>query len=129
VTTPQTTAQAGLAARLLAALEAATVDESVLADDGTAWHNFDEIDMPIRDVFGSVTTIRTKVPDFRFDGPRYHDAGDTTIIQYTLRGTLPDGSEAAAPACLVVHTSGDRVTRIEEYLDTAQLTPILALLG
>lgn len=124
-----TTTQSGPAARLLAALDAATVDESVITDDGKAWHNFDGIDMPIRDAFGSVTTIRTKVPDFRFDAPRYHEAGDTTTVQYTLRGTLPDGSEAAAPACLVVHTSGGRVTRIEEYLDTAQLAPILALLG
>ena len=124
-----TTTQAGPAARLIAALDAATVDESVITDDAIAWHNFDEIDMPIRDAFGSVVVIREKVPDFRFDDRRYHVAGDVTVVQYTLRGTLPDGAVAAAPATMVVHTSGGRVTRIEEYLDTAQLMPILALLG
>ncbi len=125
MTTPET----GPAARLLAALDTATVDPAVIADGATAWHNFDEIDMPLEDTFGSVRMIREKVPDFRFDGQRFHTAGDVTVAQYTLRGTLPGGAEAAAPACLVVHTSGDRVTRIEEYLDTAQLAPILALLG
>lgn len=124
-----TTTHAGPAARILDALDAGVVDESVITDDAVVWHNFDEVEMPIRDAFGSVRTIREKVPDFRFDGRRFDVAGDVTLVRYTLRATLPDGSEAAAPACMAVHTSGDRVTRIEEYLDTAQLAPVLALLG
>ncbi|MBW0104759.1 nuclear transport factor 2 family protein [Pseudonocardia sp. KRD291] len=119
------------AARMIGALDSLTVDHELIADGATAWHNFDNLDMALLDTFESVRTIRTKVPDFRFTDVRTTAPGDdgVSVARYTFRGTLPDGADVAAHACLVVHTEAGRVTRIEEYLDTAQLAPILALLA
>ncbi|MEJ2861656.1 hypothetical protein [Actinomycetospora flava] len=55
-------------------------------------------------------------------------AGDG-FAQYVIVGTLPDGSALRAPAALAVHVEGGMVTRIEEYVDTAQLAGLFALLG
>ena len=126
-----TTTDTSLAARMLAALDSLTVDHELIADGATAWHNFDDLDMALVDTFESVRVIRTKVPDFRFTDIRTTPTGDdgVSVARYTFRGTLPDGGEVTAHACLVVHSDGSKVTRIEEYLDTAQLAPVLALLG
>ncbi|MET0189610.1 MAG: hypothetical protein ABW212_11465 [Pseudonocardia sediminis] len=126
-----TTTDTTPAARIIAALDALDVDRELIADGATAWHNFDDLDMALVDTFESVRTIRTKVPDFRFTDVRTTAPGDDgiSVARYTFRGTLPDGGDVAAHACLVVHSDGGKVTRIEEYLDTAQLAPILALLA
>ena len=126
-----TITDAGPAARMITALDTLTVDHELIADGATAWHNFDNLDMALVDTFESVRTIRAKAPDFRFTDVRATPTGDDgiAVARYTFRGTLPDGGEVAAHACLVVHTAGGKVTRIEEYLDTAQLAPILALLA
>ena len=48
-------------------------------------------------------------------------AGGAVLQQHVLHGTVIATGEAfALPAVLVVTVEGDRVTRLEEYLDTAR---------
>lgn len=119
------------AARVVDALMTLDPGESLFAPGAVTWHGFDEVEAPtVPDTFESVRAIRSVVPDFAMTGVRTHDAGPVSVAQYTLRGTLPDGATFRAPAVLVVHTGDDgRVTRIEEYVDTAQLAPLFAALG
>jgi uncharacterized protein len=41
-----------------------------------------------------------------------------------LRGTAPDGTKMEVHAILRIYLDGDRITRVEEYLDTAQTAPL-----
>ena len=125
-----TTTDQTAAARMIDAFQAGVPDPDLCLPDATAWHNFDEVDLAIADSFAMITAILGVVPDFRFDDRRHYQAGaDVSVAQYTLTGTLPDGSPLRIPACLIVFETQGKVRRIEEYLDMAQLAPLAALLG
>ena len=122
-----TTIAATQVARVIDAFQANTFDPDLFTPGATAWHNFDEQDLAIADSFGMVAAILAVVPDFTFAERRHLPAtGDVSVAQYTLTGTLPDGSALRVPACLVAYEVDGRVNRIEEYLDAAQLAPLVA---
>ena len=49
---------------------------------------------------------------------------DGFLQEHVLRGTAPDGSEIAMPACLVVTVRDGRFLRIHEYLDASQVAAL-----
>jgi ketosteroid isomerase-like protein len=104
----------------------------VFAPGAVTWHSFDEIEAPTDP--GTVETlraIRKVVPDFRMDDVRATETVDGLgFARYTITGTLPDGTVFRAPAALAVHSDeAGKVTRIEEYVDTAQLAGLFGALG
>ena len=119
----------GLAQRVLDGFEQLRVDPTLFAPTATTWHNFDEADLDLTDSLQALQRIRAVVPDFRFADREYHDTADgTTVVQYQLAGTLPDGSPFRCPACAVLRSVDGRVSRVEEYLDTARLKPLMRAL-
>ena len=61
---------------------------------------------------------------------RYEDVRRTVtptgfVQQHVLRFTRADGTRQALPACLVVTCDDGRITRIDEYLDSAHLSRII----
>lgn len=48
------------------------------------------------------------------------------IQQHVLRGTAPNGVEVAIPACLVVQLRDGLIARLDEYLDSAAVAPLIA---
>jgi ketosteroid isomerase-like protein len=50
------------------------------------------------------------------------------VSQQVLHFTAPDGSRMSVPHCLIVRVAGGRITRIDEYLDSHQLAPLVAQL-
>jgi uncharacterized protein len=46
--------------------------------------------------------------------------------RHVLRGLLPDGTEVALHAAMYLRVRDGRITRIEEYLDSAQRAAIRA---
>ncbi len=50
---------------------------------------------------------------------RQYVDGDTVISQLTVRATLADGQPYENRYAIFVHFEGDKVARVEEYLDTA----------
>ena len=127
--TSTVTPAATVAARVIDAFQTKTFDAEAFTADATAWHNFDELDLRIADSFAMVAAINAVVPDFTFAERRHLPAtGEVSVAQYTLTGTLPDGSALRVPACLVVREVAGRVARIEEYLDATQLAPLVTAL-
>jgi ketosteroid isomerase-like protein len=115
-------------ARVIAAFMELNPDPAIFADDAVSWHNYDELEIPtIPDSFDAIRAIRTVVPDFRIDTDlRTSEVGEMSIAQYTVSGTLPDGSALRAPAVMVIHHRDGKVVRVEEYVDTAQLAGLFA---
>jgi ketosteroid isomerase-like protein len=122
------------AQRVLAALAATDTPEppdDLFAPGAITWHSFDEVEAPtVPDTFASLRAIRAVVPDFTMSDVRVSDADDGVgLARYVITGTLPDGGRLRAPAAMAVVVEGDRVTRLEEYVDTAQLARMFAALG
>ena len=117
--------------RVIAALSANRADDDVFAADCVSWHNFDETESPtVPDGFATLRAVLDAVPDYRFSDVVAHDAGDgVSVAQFVAIGTLPDGSALRAPGVLVAHSRDGKVVRLEEYLDTGQLSGVLALLA
>jgi ketosteroid isomerase-like protein len=102
----------------------------LFAAQAVTWHNFDELEIPTEPgSYETIKAIRGVVPDFDFREIRGREAGDgVSVAQYVIGGALPDGSSLRAPGILVAHSTDGQITRLEEYLDTAQLAPLFALL-
>lgn len=122
-------APAPLADRVIAAFNELNADLEVFAEDAVTWHNYDEFDVrTIPDSFEAIRMVRTVVPDFRMDADlRTHEVDpQTSIAQYTVTGTLPDGSALRAPTVMVIRSRDGKVARLEEYVDSAHLAGLFA---
>ena len=127
--TPSTAAQRVLDA--LAATDTPDPPSDLFAEGAVTWHSFDEVEEPtLVHTMATLRAIRAVIPDFTMSDVRATgDDQQTGLARYVLTGTLPDGSRLHAPAAMVIHLEGGLVTRLEEYVDTAQLAPLFAALG
>lgn len=111
-----------LADRFVAAVAAgdiATV-EAIYADDATIWHNFDQIDQSRADNITSLVGLHRSLTNVRYEEVRRTIVDDGFYQQHVLRATAKNG-ELELPAALRVYVADGRITRLEEYLDTAQV--------
>jgi uncharacterized protein len=116
-----------LADRLFAAIEAgdtATVSE-LYAPDVKVWHNYDQIEQERDANLAVLGWMSRKVAGIRYEEVRRELLPDGFLQQHVLRGTAPDGSALEVPAILRVYCSDGAITRIEEYLDTAQVSSLM----
>jgi ketosteroid isomerase-like protein len=111
-----------LADRFVAALEADDADtiRELYAPDVTVWHNFDQVEQNRDQSLAVLAWVGRKMPNRRYDEIRRVITPDGYVQQHVLRGTAPDGSPMEVPAVLRVYCDDGRITRVEEYLDTAQ---------
>ncbi len=116
-----------LARRFVAAIVDGDADAAVsmYADDCVVWRNFDGRELSKRSA--------GKVVHFLVGATQGLNYGDLKIVatptgyvqQHVLRGMTKSGEAFEAPACLVVTLSGERISRIDEYLDPSQLAPLM----
>jgi uncharacterized protein len=111
-----------LADRFVTALETGDVAtlEAIYAPDVTVWHNFDQLEQDREQSLATLAWVGRKLPGRRYEEIRRVVTPDGYIQQHVLRGTAPDGTKLEVPAVLRVYCDGEHITRIEEYLDTAQ---------
>jgi ketosteroid isomerase-like protein len=113
-----------LADKLFAAIAANDLDSlrnDVYTPDVVVWHNNDNHEQLIDENLKVLNWLSRKVTNRRYEEVR-RQATDTGFVeQHVLRGTAPNGNEIEVPACLVVTVTGDRISRIDEYIDSAAL--------
>ena len=114
---------AELADRLFAAIEAGDIDavRGLYAPDAVVWHNTDGVE---QDVEGNLATLRWCADNL--GGMRYADVrrrvdDDGFVQQHVLVAGARDGTEVEVPACIVATVRDGRISRIDEYLDSAQV--------
>ncbi len=103
----------------VAAGDTATV-EAIYANDATIWHNFDKVDQTRAENLATLAGMHRMLTNIRYDDIRRTVVDDGFYQQHVLRGTGKNG-ELDLPAILRVYVSNGRITRLEEYLDTAQI--------
>jgi ketosteroid isomerase-like protein len=115
-----------LAERMFRAIEAGDLQSlrALYADDFVAWSNFDD---DTKDVDGTMSVLGWlchKLGDRRYEVSRREVIPGGFLQQHVLRGTAPDGSAVAMPACVVARVTDGRVARIDEYLDPSALAAL-----
>jgi ketosteroid isomerase-like protein len=117
-----------LADTMIAAIERGDVDavSALYADDIVVWHNFDGVEQTKDANLAVLAWLTKNVTNLRYEDITRHPTEGGFVEQHVLRATTKAGAELEVPACLVVTIAGDKITRIDEYLDTAQLSPLTA---
>ena len=116
-----------VAARLFDAIARGDVEavRQIYDSDAVIWHNTDQTTQSVEQNLAVLRWVVTHITNLRYEGIVRQRTGTGFVQQHTLRGTAPNGVELAIPACLVCSVEGGRITRLDEYLDSAQVAPLL----
>ena len=112
-----------VADRLFAAIEAGDVDavRDLYAPGAVVWHNTDGVEQTAEQNLVVLRWVVEHLADRRYEDVRRQPTASGFVQQHVLRCTRPDGVRVEVPACLVVTCEGGRITRLEEYLDSAHV--------
>lgn len=117
---------AGVARELLRALEMDDDDavRACCADDVVFWNNLD-VERSVDEVLVVHAAERRHVPDLHFEDVRIRATEDGYVQQATIRGTTTTDVDVTIPVCAVVTVANGRVSRLEEYVSSSHVRPIL----
>jgi ketosteroid isomerase-like protein len=115
-----------LATRFFAAIEAGDVQAvaATYADDAVIWHNYDQVEQCKDDNVRTLAYVVRTVAARSYDDITRVILDDGFVQQHVLRGTAPGGA-LEVPAMMRVWMRDGRITRLDEYLDTAQVAVLM----
>ncbi len=110
-----------VAERLFAAIHAGDVAAAgaLYADDAVIWHNNDNLVQTPDENLRVLRWVVRNVKDLRYEEIRRIETANGFVQQHVLRGIAPNGQPLEVPACLIVTVAEGRITRFDEYLDSA----------
>ena len=110
-----------LADRMFRAIEQGDLNalQDCYAPDIVVWANFDGKELDLAASLRLLGWLCAKLNDRRYDVTRRQVIDGGFLQEHVLRGTAPDGSTIAMPACIVATVVDGHITRIHEYLDPA----------
>ena len=121
-----------IAERLCAAIEAGDIDavRAIYAPDARIWHNTDGVDFPGQTVDENLNVLKwmgTFLTDKRYDIVARSATATGFVQQHVLRATIAaNGQPYAMPACIICTVVNGRITRLDEYMDSAHVAPLIA---
>lgn len=111
-----------VAERFFAAIQAGDL-EGVRASyhpDARIWHNFDQVSQTREENLRVLAWMVRKVKDRRYEEVRRVETATGFAQQHVIRGVAPNGELLECPAAVFCTVENGLITRLEEYLDTAQ---------
>jgi uncharacterized protein len=120
------------AARLFAAIESKDPDAvaDLYTDDVAVWHNFSNAEQDKVANVATLTGLCNSVPQIRYEVVERMLLPDGRVMQrHLLRARVANGEEIIIPACMFITIRGDRIARIDEYLDSGQANRLRAATG
>jgi ketosteroid isomerase-like protein len=117
-----------LADRLITAITAGDIEtvRSLYAPDAVVWHNHDNATQTVEENLRTLAWISQNLTDLRYEEIQ-RQATDTGFVeQHVLRAITPNGGQLEVRACLIGTVQDGRVTRIDEYLDSAALAALVS---
>lgn len=111
-----------LAERLAAASNRGDMEEMArcYAPDAKIWRNFDGQEQSVEEMFKVSRWINKKLSNRQYKVLRREAIPGGYVQQHVMTGTLSNGELFELPACFVALVKDGKVTRVEEYLDSAQ---------
>jgi len=116
-----------LAERFFKAIEAGDIDavKAIYAPDAEIWHNTDGVVQAPADNARTLTWITKNLEGMSYTDIRRSATDDGFVQQHTLVATNRAGQRVEVPACIVVRIADGRITRLDEYLDSAVIEKIM----
>lgn len=112
-----------VAERLFKAIERGDVGavRGIYAPDAKIWHNIDGVEQSIDQNLAVLAWVVSNIAEVSYTDVRRSPTATGFVQQHVMRGRLKSsGREIALPACIVCTVKGGRITRLDEYLDSAQ---------
>lgn len=113
-------------AAFFSAIESGDVEavRALYAPDAVIWHNDDLVEQTVEENLKVLGGLQRVASDLRYEIIRQADTGDGVLQQHILHGRLPDGQDFSLHVAIYVQVRDGRITRVEEYLDSAQRSRI-----
>lgn len=90
------------------------------APKAVIWHNDDGREQTPDQNLRVLAWVTANIKELRYEEVRRHELPSGPVEQHVLRGTAPTGAPLGIPACIVCEVKEGRITRLDEYLDSAQ---------
>lgn len=117
-----------IAEQLFKCIEAKQVDGvAALYDDRIeVWHNFSDAIQSKAENLKVLTGLTRTVAQLHYEVLERHVIGNRVVQRHNLHCRMEAGNEIVIPACIFITVTNDKITRIDEYLDTAQAAKLRA---
>jgi ketosteroid isomerase-like protein len=117
-----------LADELRGRIEAGDVQgvDALYHDHAIVWRNIDNRELVKKQMLRVIEFLATQVTELRYDDVRVQATETGYVQQHTLRCIAPSGKPVEARACLVVTVEDGKVLRLDEYLDSAAMAPLVS---
>jgi ketosteroid isomerase-like protein len=112
-----------LAQRFFDAIERGdlAVVQAIYAPDAIVWHNTDGIVGTVADNLKTLANFIKHVPERRYADRRLDVFEGGFVQRHLLKAKLASGKDVSLAACIVCRVEDGRITRLDEYFDSAQL--------
>lgn len=96
------------------------------APDAAIWHNNDQVEETAERNLRVLSWVTRNIKDLRYEEVRRNELPGGFVQQHVLRGIAPNGTPLEIPACIFGQVRDGRITRLEEYLDSAHTQALRA---
>jgi ketosteroid isomerase-like protein len=112
-----------LAQDFFAAIERGDLEavQAIYAPDAIVWHNTDRLAGSVADNLKTLANFIKFAPERRYTEQRLDIFDGGFAEQHLLKAKLRDGKEVSLAACIVCRVENGRITRLDEYFDSAAL--------
>ena len=109
------------AEKFVGAIQSGDVDtvRGCYAPDAKLWHNTDNIEQTVDQNMKVLDWFIRTLPDRNYRIVRREALADGFLQQHVLEATLPDGTKWKMDACCVIKVENGKITRLDEYMDSA----------
>jgi ketosteroid isomerase-like protein len=98
----------------------------IYAPDAVIWNNFTNRQQTVEENLRTLAWATSSIDGFRYEDVRRYATETGFVEQHVLRGAAPAGTDLDVPACIVCTVRDGRITRLDEYVDSAHIAPLFA---
>jgi ketosteroid isomerase-like protein len=120
-----------LAKRFFDAVEQGDIDtlHACYAPDAVIWHNTDEAEQSRDDNAETLRGFVQRIPSRTYAKRRLAVFDGGFVHQHELQGVRQDGVKVHLPACIVCQVRDGKITRLDEYFDSAHVAEFRKLVS
>jgi ketosteroid isomerase-like protein len=117
-----------LAKRFFDAVERGDIDtlHACYAPEARIWHNTDALEQTRDENSETLRGFVRRIPSRTYAQRRLFVFDGGFVQQHALEGVRQDGVKVRLPACIVCQVEGGRITRLDEYFDSAHVVQFRA---
>lgn len=110
--------------RFFGAIERGDIEtvRDIYAPHVVIWHNYDRRETNLEENLTTLRSLVSRTTGRYYENRRLQVFEGGLVQQHDLRCVFPGGREATFPVAIVFQLEHGRITRLDEYFDSADLT-------